>query len=399
MPLPLLNRLTDYIDPPVFLSKENHLVPLFNEISQHKVSDIFISAGQPISVSVNKRLNAVTKRPIGQSEAIWFLNEIAGNQALTFVNTRRPINKPFSLFDGGKENKNERGYRKQVSFRVNASAIMVQGEPAFQIVLRSIPSEPPHFSEIGMDPKMVDRCCPNQGLVITSGVTGDGKSTSQAATIRYILQNDTAIKGNIITIEEPIEFTYDSILSDHSIVMQSQIPENYANFQDAIVESLRRKPAAILVGELREKGTMDAALEGALTGHPVFGTLHCGSISDVIPRLLSRFPDNKEQVLYDIISTATIFINQRLVPYNKSLNSGYFAVREYIYFSEEIKRKILELADVNKITNYILELMDNAPIDDPSSVVSPNYKRQAKHLLQTGQIDNEGYSKLFKDII
>lgn len=394
-PFPILPRLTDYVDPIAFTSKDHHLVPLFNEIAKHKVSDIFISPEKPILVQKNKLMVAVTERPIGDIEAQFFLTEIGGSSAITIVNRGEAVDKLYSIFDGEKDNKDALGYRKEIGFRVNIFGIILRGAVQYQIVLRLVPTAPPSFDTIGMSQKLVQRSCPVQGIVLTCGNTGDGKSTSQASTIRYILENDTPIKGNIVTIEDPIEFVYHSIISSHSIVSQSQIPENAPTFNAALIAALRRKPAAILVGEMRDKATIDTVITSALTGHPVFSTLHCGSIIDVIPRILKQF-ENSQQILYDLVSTSTLYINQRLVHFANG--KGMFAVREYLYFTYELKRKLLNFKDVSEITNYLLDEMEKAPFDDDDSYISPSYKRQGEYLFEKGIIDEKGLIKLTNQV-
>jgi defect-in-organelle-trafficking protein DotB len=103
-----------------------------------------------------------------------------------------------------------------------------------------------------------------------AGETGSGKSTTLSSFIRYILEEDTHIQGNIITIEEPIEFRYNEIQSRHSVISQSQVPEHFSSFALAVREAMRRKPALLLVGELRDQESFSAAIELSQTGHPYF---------------------------------------------------------------------------------------------------------------------------------
>lgn len=386
-----LERITeDYRDPQKFDSKEYHLRPLFREIQLHKASDIIILEGQPILVNIQNKLYAATHRNITISEAQWFLTELAGKTAISAINSRQSINTSYSLFDGSEQTDDEinsQYTRLRTSYRVNASGTMLRGTPSFQIVLRTIPSTPISYDQLGIPEELVLRCCPTSGIVLIAGVTGSGKSTTLASIIRYILENLTPIRGNIVTHEEPIEYTFDGIVSEHSIVAQSQIPENFESFYAANREVLRRKPAGIVVGELRDTETISSAMEASLTGHPVFATVHAGSITDIITRLLAKFEDNKGSALYDIISTSSIFIAQRLIP---DIRGKLFAVREYLYFTEEIKNKIKFLSDPNQINNVINEIMSNGS-NDPSSVASPTFERQGEILLEQGKIDQKGF--------
>lgn len=385
-----LDRITkDYQDPQKFESKEKHIRPLFEEIQKHKASDIFIQEGRPILVMVQNKMYCATYRNVTRTEAQWFLAEVGGTTALSSINSKKAINTTYSLFEGPDSDEDDLYTyieRLRKSFRVSAVGTIRRGSPSFQIVMRTIPSEPIPFNKLGLDEVFVRRCCPTDGIVLVAGVTGSGKSTTLASIIRYILENDTPIKGNIITHEEPIEYTYDTINSTHSIVEQSQIPENFESFYAANREALRRKPAAILVGELRDTETISSAIEASLTGHPVFATVHAGSITDIVTRLVGKFESNKNTALLDIISTSSMFVAQRLIP---DVNGKLFAVREYLYFTKDLKRKLEALGDSNLVNTEIQNIMQNGS-DDPKSISSLTFEKQGEMLLSQGKIDERG---------
>lgn len=379
-----------YRDPAAFNSKDEHLRPLFKEIDCHKASDIIILESQPILINIQNKLYAATQRNITKTEAEWFLSELAGRTAIASINKRQAINTSYSLFQGNDLSSielNNNYTRERGSYRVNVSGTRLRGTPSFQIVLRTIPSQPIPYDKLGMNEIFVKRCCPTNGIVLIAGVTGSGKSTTLASIIRYILENFTPIRGNIITHEEPIEYTFDGIFSEHSIVAQSQIPENFNSFYEANREALRRKPAGIVVGELRDTETITSAMEASLTGHPVFATVHAGSITDIITRLLTKFEGNKAAALYDIISTSSMFIAQRLIP---DVKGKLFAVREHLYFTEDIKNKIKHLSDPNQINNVVNEIMQNGS-NDPNAIASLTFENQGKILLQEGKINKDGF--------
>lgn len=379
-----------YRDPAAFNSKDEHLRPLFKEIDCHKASDIIILESQPILINIQNKLYAATQRNITKTEAEWFLSELAGRTAIASINKRQAINTSYSLFQGNDLSSielNNNYTRERGSYRVNVSGTRLRGTPSFQIVLRTIPSQPIPYDKLGMNEIFVKRCCPTNGIVLIAGVTGSGKSTTLASIIRYILENFTPIRGNIITHEEPIEYTFDGIFSEHSIVAQSQIPENFNSFYEANREALRRKPAGIVVGELRDTETITSAMEASLTGHPVFATVHAGSITDIITRLLTKFEGNKAAALYDIISTSSMFIAQRLIP---DVKGKLFAVREHLYFTEDIKNKIKHLSDPNQINNVVNEIMQNGS-NDPNAIASLTFENQGKILLQEGKINEDGF--------
>lgn len=381
-----LPRLTKYTDPRRFNSDE-HLRDMFYEVIEHKASDIYISENKPISVLVDGKLFALTYRIIEKGESQWILGAIAGQTALTSITSQTAINTTYGLFDRDEKKITLVGNRVKNNFRVNVSGTRNQGVDAFQIVMRAIPSDPYPYHVLNLDERFVKRCCPPKGIVLIAGVTGSGKSTTLSSIIRYILENDTPIKGNLITHEEPIEFTYDNIQTTHSIIVQSQIPENFKSFGAANREAMRRKPALILLGELRDSETIESAVEASLTGHPVFGTVHSSAVTEIIPRLLAQFPPSqKSQALFDIISTVEVLIAQRLIP---KANGKLMAVQEYLHFTPAIRQRLLEIDDPLVINRQIHQLMAEGQFNI-EHYSSPTFEVQGRKLFEEGVIDEKG---------
>lgn len=389
-----LHRLTQYVDPLRFSSVDEHLRPLFEEVKAHKASDVYIQEGKPIAVLIQQKMYAITWRTIEKGEAQFLLHQIAGQTALSNISSQTAVNTTFGLFDSDKSKKNLAGHRVQDTYRVNASGIMNQGLLSFQIVLRAIPSDPYHFSQIGLNEEFVKKCCPHIGIIYIAGVTGSGKSTTQSSIIRYVLQNNTPIQGNIISHEEPIEFTYDNIISHHSIIVQSQIPECFDNFAAANREAMRRKPAAIIVGEIRDRESVNSAVTASVTGHPVYATVHAGSVVKVISRLVSQF-DKAEQskALYEIISSTAGIIAQRLVP---KKNGKLMAVQEYVFFSKEIRDELYEQDSERDINLILAKYIENST-GDITGNASPSFADQGRALFEQGIIDETGLSILIAD--
>lgn len=388
-----LDRITNYRDPTVFMDKDEHLRPLFAEIQAHGASDVYIQDGKPIMVLVRGDMYAATHRIIEKSEAQWLLTHIAGKSALSAISAQKAINTTFALFDETTNERSLAGYKLANSYRVNAVGIMSQGVQSFQITMRAIPKDPYRYNEIGLKEKFVIRCLPAQGIVLVAGKTGSGKSTTLSSIMRYALEGDTPIKGNIITHEDPIEFTYDNIVSRHSIVVQSQIPDNFTDFGAANREAMRRKPAAIIVGELRDRETIMSAVEATLTGHPVFGTVHSSSVTEVVPRMVAQFPtEEKSNALFEIISNTVMIVAQRLI---KKVDGKLMAVQEYLYLTEKIREELLVISDPIAMNIKIKELMKRGSFDE-NSPISPMFSVQGEKLFKEGLIDEKAYEYLKK---
>lgn len=367
---------TDYQDPYRFQTSEDFKSLVLEALRQGS-SDLFIQPGLPVCVEINGDLRALTHRSIDDSEVIEMLVLAGGRDtAHTDIVGGVPVNERYELFDP--DIRDSRGERLRHKFRVNASPIMFHGHTSCQIVMRAIPKDPPRYSGVGLTEELVRKACPENGIVYVAGSTGSGKTTTFASILRFILENDTPIRGNLITHEEPIEFTFDSIQSRHSIIVQSQVPMHFADFYAANREAMRRKPGLIMIGEMRDEATIRAAVEASMTGHPCFGTVHASDVAAVARRLISRFPETERATaIYDILDSGRFIMAQKLV---KTLNGGRCAVREYLEFDEEVREELAQLSDMGRVTGAIRDLMKTK---------GWSFAKDAERLLQQGVISEQ----------
>ena len=192
----------------------------------------------------------------------------------------------------------------ETRFRVNA--FMDKAKPAF--ILRRIESKVPSFDDLDLPAYIRTIPTIETGLVLVTGPTGSGKSTTLAALIDVI--NETH-KGHIITIEDPIEFEHNS---KSSVISQREVGRDTRSFTNALRASLREDPDVILVGELRDLETIQLALTAAETGHLVFGTLHTNSAPSTVTRIIDVFPPEQQgQVQSQLAQTLRCVITQRLL--------------------------------------------------------------------------------------
>jgi len=190
-------------------------------------------------------------------------------------------------------------------FRVN----MFLALGTVRAVLRSIPSKKPRFDELALPPVLEQLAMERRGLVLVTGITGSGKSTTLAAIIDFINRNRN---DHIITIEDPIEFTHDDI---NCVVSQREIGHDSTSFAIALRAALREDPDVILVGEMRDPETMSVALHAAETGHLVFSTLHTLNAAETVNRIVGTFPPHQEQQIRDQLAAVIQgVVSQRLVP-------------------------------------------------------------------------------------
>lgn len=352
----LLKPITEFYIPSFFQDEDEFKSLIFEAVKQG-CSDIFLQPLRPALILKNKNLYAITDRILSESELTSFVMWSSGRAtATTDVAEGQSVDARYEIFDrNGEMDKN--GNKKRYAFRVNIAGILSQGSTNYQIVMRSIPNIPPKLEEVGLSEEFVKEfCTPENGLILVCGQTGSGKSTTFAAIIRYILENDTRIKGNIITAEQPIEYTYDQIQSKHSVITQSEIPTHFRTFALANEAAMRRRPNLAMIGELRDAETIQAAVELSLTGHPVFATVHSNTVATVVKRMISRFPAYLQMsAIADIVETTRLIIAQRLVP--RIDGKGLIAVREYLHFTNKVKERLVCMNDISKIVFEIDSLV------------------------------------------
>lgn len=376
--------LTDYRDPFRF-QKEDHLKGMMLETLMHGVSDIFIQPGLPVCVKKFGRLLAVTRRGLDAGEVIEILKWVCNRDtAATDIISGRPINERYELFDPTR--KDSRGARVRYAYRVNASPIAHLGGTSCQIVIRAIPDDPPLHTDVGLTEDVVRMAIPKDGIVYVSGSTGEGKSTTMAAILRFILENDTPAAGNMLTHEQPIEYTFTNILSRHSILVQSAIPDHFKDFYAANGEAMRRAPGLVSIGELRDEQTIRAAIELANTGHPVYGTVHSKDVPAIMRRMISRFPENERaSAIFDLVDTARFMMAQRLLP---SIQGGRVAARSYLHFTADMRDDLMNLTDMGRVTQAVSALLQER---------GHTFDAEADRLLGAGLIDKKTANTLRRD--
>jgi twitching motility protein PilT len=202
------------------------------------------------------------------------------------------------------------------------------------MVLRQIPNKLMTLDELNTPPVMKDLIMRTRGLILVTGPTGSGKSTTLAACVDYLNQH---VDHHIITIEDPIEFYHHH---KKSTVNQREVGVDVPTFSEAIRRALRQDPDIILVGELRDLETIEAAITAAETGHIVFGTLHTSSASGTINRIIDVFPTNQQDQIRTQLSTSIIgILAQQLLP---RIQGGRVAAYEMLVVTSAIANLIRE---------------------------------------------------------
>lgn len=307
---------------------EKFVFDLLRMMIQKKASDLFITAGFPPAMKVDGKLTPVTSQALTAQHA----KEIA----------RAIMNdKQAAEFDAHNECNFAIGIPNVARFRVNA---FVQ-RGATGLVFRTITSKIPRFEDLGLPEVLKEVAMTKRGLVIFVGGTGSGKSTSLAAMVGY--RNEHSY-GHIITIEDPIEFVHEH---HNCIVTQREVGVDTENWFAALKNTLRQAPDVILIGEIRDRETMDYAVAFAETGHLCMATLHANSTNQALDRIINFFPEERrQQLLMDLSLNMRAFVSQRLIP--KKDEKGRVAAMEIMLNSPLISDLIFK-GDVHEIKEII----------------------------------------------
>lgn len=256
-------------------------------------SDLHLSVGSPPRIRVDGVLLPVEHPPLQAEDTRRLTTSILTSDQIAKMDRELELDCSFGLEGHGR-------------FRVNV--FHQQGSCAG--VLRAIPSEIPDFERLGMPREVCERLCNlNSGLVLVTGATGSGKSTSLAAMIDYI---NTTRQSHIVTIEDPVEFTH---LHRNCMVTQREVGGDTRTFSNALRSVLRQDPDIVLVGELRDHETIEAALTLAETGHLTFGTLHTSDAVQTVNRIIDVFPAHQQAQVRTMLSfTLEGVFSQKLLP-------------------------------------------------------------------------------------
>ncbi|MCC5609582.1 PilT/PilU family type 4a pilus ATPase [Nostoc sp. CHAB 5834] len=202
------------------------------------------------------------------------------------------------------------------------------------MALRRLPDKAPELPRLGLPESYMGLLKNSRGLILVTGATGSGKSTTLASTLEYLNEFST---GHIITLEDPVEY---QIQSKNCLVDQRQVGRDVSSFGDGLRAALRQDPDILLVGELRDYETVKTALDAANTGHLVFGTLHTNSAQQTIERVTSFFPDESRDWAHTVLSQALLgIISQVLIP---KKTSGRALCAEILVNQPDVKQIIRE---------------------------------------------------------
>ncbi|MBI1890774.1 MAG: PilT/PilU family type 4a pilus ATPase [Burkholderiales bacterium] len=265
---------------------------LFQLMQEKNASDMFMAVNSPIQLKINGNLIAINQQKIDNGAIMSLLSEVVSNTQLDDLDKNGELNMGIPVPGVG-------------SFRL--SAFRQRG--TISAVFRYIPSTIPRLEDLHLPAVLLDLIKQKRGLILVVGATGSGKSTTIASMLDYRNEN---MAGHILTLEDPIEFLFKN---KKSIINQREIGVDAANLQIALKNALRQAPDCILIGEIRDKDTMTAALGYAQSGHLVVATLHANNSYRALNRIIGFYPlETRGAMLQDLASSILAVVSQRLVP-------------------------------------------------------------------------------------
>ncbi len=286
-------------------------------------SDIYLSSGAPVSAKIQGHLIALDEQILDSQQVKAVAYSIMDDEQISEFEKKPEMNLAIS----------EKGVGR---FRVN----IFRQRNSISMVIRNIKTEIPNWKNLGLPEILTDVVMAKRGLVLFVGATGSGKSTSLASLIDYRNSNDA---GHIITIEDPVEFVH---RHKKSIVNQREVGVDTDSYEDALKNTLRQAPDVILIGEIRDRDTMEHAIAFAETGHLSISTLHANNANQALDRIINFFPeDRRNQLLLDLSLNLRAFVSQRLV---KSVDGKRAAAIE-ILLGTPLVQDMIRRGDVHEI--------------------------------------------------
>ncbi|BDR11633.1 twitching motility protein PilT [Comamonas testosteroni] len=308
-------------------------------------SDLFITAEFPPAIKIDGKVTKVSPQPLNQLHTLALARSIMNDRQVADFEHTKECNFAISPAGVGR-------------FRVNA--FMQQGKVG--MVLRTIPTTLPTIDGLGVPQVLKEVTMTKRGLCILVGATGSGKSTTLAAMVDWRNENSF---GHIITVEDPVEFVHPH---KNCVVTQREVGLDTESWEAALKNTLRQAPDVILMGEIRDRETMEHAIAFSETGHLCLATLHANSANQALDRIVNFFPEERRpQLLMDVSLNLRAIISQRLIP--KQDSKGRVAAIEVMLNSPLIadlifKGEVVEIKEIMKKSRNIgMQTFDQALFD------------------------------------
>ena len=331
-----------------------NLEKILRLMTEKKASDVFLSAKTPILIKINGQILQLTDQILTPSQPRQLLSELITPQQLEELDETGELNLGITIPNVG-------------IYRL--SAFKQRGSVA--AVFRYIPSDIPALESLNVPMSLADLVLEKRGLIMVVGATGAGKSTTLASMLEYRNQRMT---GHILTIEDPLEFLFSN---KKSVVNQREVGRDTQSLQIGLKNALRQAPDCILIGEIRDRETMTAALSYALSGHLVLSTLHANNSYHALGRILSFYtPEARPALLSDLASGLKAIVSQRLL---QNTSGGRVPAVE-VLLNTQLVSEMITRGDFNEVKEALTKSMSQG---------SQTFEQDIARLIREGLISRE----------
>jgi twitching motility protein PilT len=343
--------------------KEPEVNKLFRMVMKYEASDLHLKVGQPPMMRLRGDIRRMEMRPLTQEDMERLLIPQLKEKHKKILDEEGGVD--FSYVIG----------QDECRFRVS----LFKQRGRLSLVARRVNNSIPNFKDLGLPESIEKLCNYSEGLVILAGVTGSGKSTTIASMLDYVNDREPL---HILTIEDPIEFTF---ADRKAYINQREIGLDSRDWHKALKDAVRQDPDVILIGELRDIETFEAAIHAAETGHLVFGTIHASSAATTINRILDLFPPNKHAAIRAALANnLKAVVAQKLI---KGLKKGRVPTNEIMIVNPIVKKLIAEGEDAKIVdairicyqegmvdfTENLRQLVERGDCDKPTALeVAPS---------------------------
>jgi len=327
-------------------------------MAEKKASDVFLSARTPILIKINGQIMQLTDQVLTPSQPRQLLAEMVSPSQMEELDETGELNLGLTI-------------PGVAIFRL--SAFKQRGSVA--AVFRYIPSDIPALDTLNVPPVLKSLILQKRGLILLAGATGTGKSTTLASMLEYRNQNMT---GHILTIEDPLEFLF---VNKKSIVNQREVGRDTHSLQVGLKNALRQAPDCILIGEIRDRETMTAALSYALSGHLVLSTLHANNSYHALGRILSFYtPEARPALLNDLASGLKAIVSQRLLKAQAGPSEGGRIPAVEVLLNTQLVSEMIERGDFTGVKEALEKSMAEG---------SQSYEQDIARLINEGIVSRD----------
>lgn len=351
-----------------------------------KASDITIQPNMEVKAEIGGKIVPITKKMISSAEV---------DELVRYIYAEDGPAQLLSGYDLDPAHEIRIKHVGQKRYRVNITNGRMIGGQGAQLTIRTLPSQPIEISKLGIEQPIIDHWRPEQGLTFVTGPTGSGKSTLLSSAVRMLVENPNG-NEKVLEYSRPIEYVYDGLIMPSSIVHQVHAGKDLrprdsdadegSIFAYCVRNALRRKPTVIVIGEARDKATIEASVEAGLTGHMVYTTMHTIGVAETLRRAIIPFPEGSRRAMaVDIMESLRMVVTQLLLP---KIGGGKVGVREYMVFGPKVRERFLNEKDVDSWPRLARRLLQE------QAAIGQTMQQAALKLLYDGQIDKETYKRV-----